>query len=73
MPSAFLVAASSSGPSISPWILAVPALVGAPLPMIDSSRIMVGRSFVDLAVSMCFAMVSTSYAELDSVCQPYPE
>jgi len=41
---AFLAPAASSGPSASPCAFAVPARVGAPLPMIDARRMIVGRS-----------------------------
>ena len=41
---AFFAPAASSGPSASPWAFAVPARVGAPLPMMDFSRMIVGRS-----------------------------
>jgi len=64
-PSATRVAATSSTPSASPWAFAVPARVGAPLPITVLQQMIVGlplaaRAFSIAAVTARESLPSTS-------------
>ena len=59
----------SSGPSGEPWAVLVPALVGAPKPIVVLQAIRVGLSDC-WAVSMALAIASGSWPSMSSVFQP---
>ena len=69
-PRACLVRRSSSGPNGAPWLAAVPALLGEPLPMTVRQMMNVGRSSERAALRRTRSMSAKSWPSHVSTRQP---